>query len=146
MSFSSPNGDWDLYSISHIVSNQTIDAIWNIHLPRYSSSKNCPHWIGSSNGMFSVASAYDFINKEVDDLTGWSWIWKLKLPQKIKGFIWLLLRDRLPTNQLRAHRGMITENICPRCGSANEDRTHLLRDCEQAKAVWLLSPISHWGV
>lgn len=140
------NGDWNLTSISHIVSNQTIDAIYSIKLPRYSSTKDCPQWVGSSNGKFSVASAYDFLNKEEDDLHGWSWIWKLKLPQKIKGFIWLLLHDRLPTNQLRAHRGMIPDNICPRCGAPNEDRTHLLRECDKAKEIWLLSPVSHWRV
>lgn len=92
-----------LEPIAHLISDHMIEDILNIHINFYSHSMDRPSWVGSANGMFSVSAAYDLINKEDTDLKGWKWIWKLKIPQKLKGFVWLIRHNSLPTNHLRAH-------------------------------------------
>lgn len=56
------NGIWNLTSISHIVDEDVLNSILNIHIPRFSNVQDHPNWMGSSNGNFSTAAAYDLIN------------------------------------------------------------------------------------
>lgn len=74
----------------------------------------------------------------------WHWIWKLKTPQKLKGFCWLLFNGRLLTNQQRCIRGLTTDDRCPRCNLNVEDLHHLLRECPKAKEIWHLIRGSRW--
>lgn len=67
-----------------------MEDIRNIHLPLYSNLPDHPHWVGSQDGKFTVVAAYETLNIEDTDANGWTWIWKLKIPQKLKGFSWLI--------------------------------------------------------
>lgn len=80
------DGRWVLDSIFHIVDNNTLASIRGIPLASYSQTPDHLTWVGSPSGNFTVAAAYDLIKKEDTDLKGW----KLKLPAKIKTFIWLI--------------------------------------------------------
>lgn len=62
--------------------------------------------------------------------------WKMKIPQKLKVFIWLIFHNKLPTNFLRAKRGMIISDLCPRCNNSPETINHLFRDCPKAIQLW----------
>lgn len=46
------NGTWDLTSITHIISDHTMNDILNTHLSSYSQSGDCHHWAHSSDGLF----------------------------------------------------------------------------------------------
>ncbi|KAL7246634.1 hypothetical protein ACSBR2_001688 [Camellia fascicularis] len=54
----------------------------------------------------------------------WSWTWKLKLPQKLKSFMWLILHRKVLTNELRHKRGFTGNPNCPSCDTV-EDLDHL---------------------
>lgn len=129
-------GLWDLDSIDHILDNDSRAAILGTTLPVYLEASDHPSWLGSSNGICSAASAYDFICKDNNDIKGWGWFWKMKLPQKLKTFIWLIFHDKLPTNLLRAIRGMTNSDCCPRCNLSQENLGHLFRDCPKAIELW----------
>ena len=63
-------------------------------------------------------------------------IWKLKIPMKIRIFLWQVTQDRLPTReQLLARRGP-TNGICPMC-SCVETIDHLLFSCQVASFGWV---------
>lgn len=109
------NNRWNLNTINHIIDDRTRDDILGINIPLDPDISDYPCWVGTSSGMFSTASAYDLINKHDNDLEGWSWLWKLHLPAKFKTFLWLIMLDKLPTNSLRAHRGMTECAQRPRC-------------------------------
>lgn len=46
------NGIWNLTSISHIVDEDVLNSILNIHIPRFSNVQDHPYWMGSANGNF----------------------------------------------------------------------------------------------
>ncbi|KAL7260021.1 hypothetical protein ACSBR1_005811 [Camellia fascicularis] len=60
----------------------------------------------------------------------------MKLPPKIKGFVWLALNGKLLSNNLRIKRGLIDSVECSRCGCQWEDIDHIFRDCPKAVIMW----------
>ncbi|OMO75554.1 hypothetical protein CCACVL1_16136 [Corchorus capsularis] len=84
-------------------------------------------------------------------MEGSSWIRKLKIPARWVTFLWLVLRDRLHTNELRLRRGIVESGACNRCGNQLETTAHVLRDCpferrEEAgrDPLFHVSPVSDW--
>ncbi|GLU16149.1 hypothetical protein SLE2022_325970 [Rubroshorea leprosula] len=63
---------------------------------------------------------------------------KLHCAERIRLFVWLLVRGRVLTNSVRVACHMAPLPLCPRCDSSNETPIHLLRDCFYAKTVWSL--------
>ncbi|KAG5529761.1 hypothetical protein RHGRI_030220 [Rhododendron griersonianum] len=130
------NGKWHLDSIAHIVDCNILQMIQNTPLPLVTQASDHPSWKGSPNGNFSVSAAYKMINGQDSDKNGWKWFWKLKIPEKLKTFIWTIFHNKLPTNLLRAQRGMSSLDSCPRCNAGPEDINHLFRTCLKAVDTW----------
>ncbi|KAH7860326.1 hypothetical protein Vadar_012160 [Vaccinium darrowii] len=135
------NGKWNLTPIDHILDNTSRELILGIVLPLYTQASDHPTWVTANDGNYSASEAYDFINRDSNDTTGWKWFWKLHLPQKFKTFIWLILHKKLPTNVLRAHRGITSSDLCPRCNNSPESLSHLFRECPKAVAIWDMIPL-----
>lgn len=55
------------------------------------------YWSGASNGEFSMKSAYDAISKLEGGSAGtvWKAIWREKIPQRVRCFMWLGTKERL---------------------------------------------------
>lgn len=71
----------------------------------------------TGNGLFSTNSTYQLINSQSGNPIlmvpkCFNWIWKLKLPNKIKSFFWLLFHERLHTN---SYLHSVSLNINPCC-------------------------------
>lgn len=105
--------------VDHILPHSVQQLIQQIHLPLFVELGDNPHWIGSSSGGFSVGAAYTLIANQAftqeNGLVNWHWIWKLKIPQKLKGFIWLVMLNKVLTNHQRKIRGLTNDDTCPRC-------------------------------
>ena len=88
----------------------------------------------SSNSFFLVASAYGALmplTKSCKDRT-WNVIWKLKIPQKIRHFIWLVYHGRILTNKEREMMGFTLDPTCRCCGPEVEDLNHIFIKCSKA--------------
>lgn len=94
------NGTWDLHILTPTVDADNRKLILDINLPQFSQVTDHPMWVNSGNGMFTSSAAYDLINRDTTDTSGWKWIWKIKTPAKFKTFLWLICHNRLPTNEL----------------------------------------------
>ncbi|KAL7211807.1 hypothetical protein ACSBR2_014628 [Camellia fascicularis] len=129
-------GNWDTNILFNLVSQQDLNEILKIYRPRFVTFPDAPTWVPSHTGNFTSASTFNFITDS--DLTNrdWKWIWKIKIPQKLRFFLWLILKGRLLTNQLRLVKHLAPSDICPRCGQHREDMKHLLRDCPTSKDIW----------
>jgi len=68
----------------------------------------------------------------------WSAIWQLKVPSKIRLFLWRLARHSIPTADVLHRRHMIEQAACLICG-AEDSWKHPLLECNMAKCVWALS-------
>lgn len=66
----------------------------------------------------------------------WKVIWHLKVPERVKSFVWLMKHDRLLTNLNKSKRGLGTA-ACSLCGHANESTLHAFRDCPRVMEVWM---------
>ncbi|KAL0410924.1 UNVERIFIED_CONTAM: hypothetical protein Slati_3682100 [Sesamum latifolium] len=69
----------------------------------------------------------------------WRFIWQIKVPPKVRMFVWRACRDSLPTSANLARRGVQVAGVCPWCALENEDLLHTLGRCHFARLVWALS-------
>jgi hypothetical protein len=72
-----------------------------------------------------------------DDRTNWKEIWKLKVPERVRHFIWILHYDRLLTNYNKSRMGF-GSSMCGYCCNVVEDTLHVMRDCPLAMSVSLV--------
>lgn len=113
--------------------NQGEDSLW---------------WPFSKSGEFSVKSGY-FQSKrqEIKDTTGpstsvgvspfvWKEIWDVKVPQKIKFFLWKLCHNALPVGQNLCKKRIKNSPLCQLCEKEEESIEHMLLFCEWTRVVW----------
>jgi ribonuclease HI len=137
---------WDIPLIEQIFSGETVEKICSIPIsPRSQEDKLI--WAGTNNGMFSIRSAYH-LEVERRNRDNWStsslpfavptWrrLWKLNLPRFILLFLWRACNDILPTKNNLYKRKVVTDQLCPMCGSEAESNSHVQWRCDSARAVW----------
>ena len=91
-------------------------------------------WNLNQNGQFTVKSMYeDLMNGHTIYLQ--KYLWKLKIPQKIKKIMWFLHRKVLLTKDNLAKRNWKGTLHCSFCGN-DESIDHLFIACPFAKLVW----------
>jgi len=97
-------------------------------------------WRLHHNGLYSVNSKYRTLlgAKAIPYNT---LIWKLKLPLKIKVFMWYLYKGIILTKDNLARRQWQGDRRCCFC-SSNESIQHLLFDCHYAKFIWRIVQVS----
>ncbi|XP_028080539.1 uncharacterized protein LOC114282098 [Camellia sinensis] len=78
------DGNWDAI----LINDNFPQPLANIILgtpPPGNSGMDTPFWKGSPGGEFTVSSVYEMLQNRKDMAEDWSWVWKLRLPQKLKG-------------------------------------------------------------
>lgn len=91
-----------------------------------------------------MASYKVFLNKDIitessSDLQMtplWDKIWKLKVPGKIKHFLWKALNNSLPTKLNIIKKGIDAIPLCPNCHKCVESVDHTLFSCSHASEIW----------
>ena len=108
-------------------------------------------WPLTTNGEYSVQSAYHFLVAAEDSLAPsssslvhdhyvWKKIWKMKVPNKIQYFIWRAAKDSLPIKVNLKARHVLVDDVCEGCGDYSESTLHFLWLCDQARVVWMSGP------
>lgn len=112
-------------------------------------------WHYDKRGIFSVRSAYRMItaikaqredwvehrsghSNSSADKKSWTFLWKVKIPSKIRVFVWRLAHTSLPTGSVRCSRNMSESDACSICGAAEDTWRHSLFDCQMARCTWAL--------
>jgi hypothetical protein len=112
-----------------------------------------PAWHYDSKGLFSVKFAYKLavqirdnkLNKDASSSSSgsleqgnfkWHRIWQLKLPNKVKMFVWRLTHNSLPVRRNLARRGIQLDALCPLYCRLDEDCGHLFFKCKRIKECW----------
>ena len=70
----------------------------------------------------------------------WKKIWKVRVPHKIRHFLWCAAKDSLPTKQNLVARHIPIGNVCDGCGDHSESVMHALWLCDQVRSVWMTDP------
>lgn len=91
----------------------------------------------TSIGVLSIKSTFKIVKEDSwgpkDKL--WKKTWKLLGPQRVRFFIWTILKQRLLTNAERTRRGIAVDPWCLVCGHELEDIIHIIRGYTLAKEV-----------
>ena len=105
-------------------------------------------WPWTLDGVYSVKSAYRILaNESLLSQAGssnpeaskplWNGIWRLKVPNKVKHFLWRASNESLPTKFNLYARHILPDNNCGLCEEFPEDVIHCLWLCDHVKSIWL---------
>ncbi len=94
------------------------------------------YWRWNTSGLFTAKSAYDLLSFDGVDDRKIAHLWGMRIPLKIKIFLWLASRYRLLTADLLAKRGWLGPSICPLCCAGEEFLDHIFFLCPFARSVW----------
>uniref|UniRef100_A0A2N9EM29 RNase H type-1 domain-containing protein n=1 Tax=Fagus sylvatica TaxID=28930 RepID=A0A2N9EM29_FAGSY len=104
-------------------------------------------WGGEKSGKYSVRSAYRMLaTVDLDGNPGcstteywrmfWKKIWSVKVPFKIRNFLWRVCIDALPTLVKLQRRTIISTARCSFCLAEDEDIMHALWTCPLLMPLW----------
>ncbi|XP_062100071.1 uncharacterized protein LOC133805941 [Humulus lupulus] len=131
---------WDNDILLDIFSDRDINLITTI--PINEEDADAWYWKLDHRGIYTVKSAYALIQSEKavanssDNSGFWRLLWQLKIPPKVKNFLWLVSRDCLPTKDLLRNKGVSVNPLCPFCNLASESPCHLFVSCLFSQDCW----------
>lgn len=113
-------------------------------------------WHYTKHGCYSVKTAYYLAchmkRREQENRTGgsshlmeanWDFVWRIKLPNKIKVFFWRLLKSALHVLVNLRSKHLISEAVCPVCACGTDTLLHIFTECHYARLFWAFSPLSN---
>lgn len=136
------DGSWNEIKVHSLCTPNIASLILN-NPPPDTLEMDSPLWKRSPAGSFNVSSVYNLILGETENEEDWNWLWRMRIPQNLEGFLWTVFHGKLLTNQMRLKRGLTDDPKCPNCCGV-EDLSHLFRDCFKAKEVWLAICNQNW--
>ena len=128
---------WNLTLLSELFDANSVEAILKIILPA-SPKEDKLIWVVGLKGKFSVKSAFKLFQSPVvtDAVVNWSALWKLKIHDRLKMFIWRIASGILPTKQNLVQRLGFGDSKCPLCQTEDESLEHLFFKCSLSRAIW----------
>ncbi|KAK8998926.1 hypothetical protein V6N11_070105 [Hibiscus sabdariffa] len=129
---------WDVDRLSTLLLPDAIPFVIGIP-PPFVTATDALSCNLTLTGTFSVSSAYAHLLASAWEAIDpkWSWVWSLAVTQRIRMFVWLILKQRLMTNEERCCRGLSSDASCSSCGCVSETIIHILRDCPPTRVLWL---------
>lgn len=91
-------------------------------------------WNLNQNGRFTVSSFYRQLMQQSTDFPQ-IFLWKIKVPLKIRIFLWLITQKSILTKDVLLHRGWKGDARCQFCGTT-ETIDHLFLHCTLARFCW----------
>lgn len=110
-----------------------------------------PRWKLEGTGLFSTSSAYSKLKLQREQgLTAiqgecsnkreaslfWKAVWRMRLQNKTKVFVWRLYHEALPVACNIQKRGIELDVHCQVCGFKGESIKHIFLDCWWSISVW----------
>lgn len=131
------DGSWNFVWLNTVLPATMVDHIATHAPPTTNVSSYYTKWKWSVAGNFLTSKTYKHFLKATAvgvPCTALK-VWKAGIPQHVRMFIWLLLRDCLLTNEIRAKRGMCDVPSCDLCGEVVETALHAIRDYASARPI-----------
>nr|GMD78137.1 LINE-type retrotransposon LIb DNA [Ipomoea batatas] len=124
--------------LQDILPSEEVDKIRAIPIPLDEQGPDALYWPNSPGGAFSVREAYRYIagGESTDEV---DWVWKLKISERCRTFLWLTAKDKLLTNEAQTRRQLTDDSSCMACGNPCEDACHIFKHCDIARVCWRIS-------
>ncbi|KAL4367556.1 hypothetical protein GQ457_05G010050 [Hibiscus cannabinus] len=146
---------WNVSKLQQLFSRKEVCLITAIPIAGHSVCDEFV-WIHNKSGEHSVKSGYRAImDSKIDeaspgpsyvssqDTTLWRSVWNLKVPPKIRNFVWKVCKNIAPTKDNLVKRFVPISPLCGRCCTEVENIEHVLFFCPYAQAVWRASEFSY---
>ncbi|KAM6542808.1 hypothetical protein CsatB_007255 [Cannabis sativa] len=133
--------NWDTELVRDMFNNRYANLILSIPLS-FSASSDFWSWSKESSGLFSVKSAYQLLQDSKNPRTGsnnsgfWHKLWQLKIPPKVRNFLWRAAAGTLPTCVNLRTKHVDIPSLCPVCHASPETVSHILLSCNFATSCW----------
>ncbi|XP_062175976.1 uncharacterized protein LOC133881026 [Alnus glutinosa] len=140
------SGWWNIQLLQGTFREDEIARICRI-CPSPFLAPDTPIWQGTTNGQFSVKSAYLLEQSRNNQSRGessgageevkfWQKLWRVEAPGVIKNFLWRMGNNLLPTKLNLFNKKVVPVPTCPICAQDPEEAIHILWKCKSAMAVW----------
>jgi hypothetical protein len=93
-------------------------------------------WRWTSNGKFTVASAYNCQFKGAYTFFPAKDVWKAFTEPKCRFFTWLVLHNRALTADVMQKKNWPCDSFCALCFYIHENADHMLCKCNYTEALW----------
>lgn len=97
-------------------------------------------WTIASCMLMEIGGSFG-ISLHVDE--NWRKLWDIRIPQKVKVFLWRAARGCLPTRHCLQSRGVKCDDRCVFCERSYENDWHLFFGCDETKSVWEEAELWH---
>ncbi|KAH9736873.1 putative reverse transcriptase/RNA-dependent DNA polymerase [Citrus sinensis] len=138
---------WKELLVQQSFVEEDVQQILRIPLPR-NPSPDQPLWHFDKRGEYTVKSGYqvalnqkfpDQLSSSKRNQTSWSIIWNTELPEKIKIFMWRMVKNLLPTTTNLWRRKVLQSPWCQRCQRTEETMAHAIFKCKVVQKIWSLT-------
>ncbi|CAL8078089.1 unnamed protein product [Prunus armeniaca] len=128
------NGWWDVEKLRSVLPEEWVQKVIGCSTDFQGILEDCQIWKPTSNGFFSVKSAYSLLFQGANWLNPW-WraLWKLRIPPKLQIFFWLVFQEKILSNEQRVRRHLVGNCACDYYKWSIESTLHILRDCSRAR-------------
>jgi hypothetical protein len=139
-------GTWNIALIQQLFNHRDAAEISRLPL-NLLNREDEPIWRYSKNGNYTVRSTYYQLmehivdNNNLKEPGNWKTLWRLNVPNKVRIFLWRLLRGCLPVRGRLVQRGVPCDNKCPNCANYEENEWHCFFGCDAALEIWEHSPL-----
>lgn len=122
------------------------DASLILSIPLDGNDKDTWYWWYEKLGFYSVKSAYVHLHEAkrgvnmANNSGFWRKLWQLKIPSKIKNFLWRAATGCLPTRDLLRVKHDDVNPLCLICNVVTETICHALFSCPFADNCYRLFP------
>ncbi|KAL5572899.1 hypothetical protein UlMin_022496 [Ulmus minor] len=131
------SGSWDSNLIRASFHPEEAEAILSLPLPR----RNTPDsflWHYDRSGHYTVRSGYWLATKcnsvpsssTSSHTSWWKRFWRLRIPSKIRVFLWKAYHNWIPSLANLARHGVPTHRRCPNCNETDDTTLHALWGCK----------------
>lgn len=122
--FTSKSGTWIWENFVDKLPYSILLLIAGMNTPCYDLGRE-------SSCLFLVKSANKSLRSDEGQHTSeiWQKIWKIQTPQRVRTFMWLVMKNTLMANCRRFERHLATSTDWELCVGMVEDWYHVLRDC-----------------
>ncbi|KAL5556875.1 hypothetical protein UlMin_039111 [Ulmus minor] len=139
------SGSWDSSLIRESFHEDEAEAILSLPLPKRTTPDTL-RWHYDKSGHYTVRSGYWLANNcrsvpssSTSSLNSW-WkrFWRLRVPSKIRIFIWKAFYNWIPSSVNLANHGVPTQKRCLICNEADDTTLHALWGCKALDSLKVL--------
>lgn len=139
---------WDTDLVKDILNDRVVNLILSTPIQRMDNYS----WFWRKDKMIQYTMKFFYlvmrdiitINHSSSNSGFWNKIWNLKIPLKVKHFVWRTVTSCLPNKDCLISRRVEVDNMCPVCYIYEETILHVLVTCHIAALCWQNLGYTHY--